>query len=393
AGSKTLYAWAKDAAGNVSAARSAAVTITLSDTTPPVVTAFTVPSSASSLTVAITSFTATDNTAVTGYLVTETSAAPSPTASGWSATAPASYTCASAGSKTLYAWARDAAGNVSAARSAAVTITLADTTLPVVTAFTIPSSASSLTVAITSFTATDNIAVTGFLVTETSTAPSPTATGWSATAPASYTVASAGSKTLYAWAKDAAGNVSAAKSATVTITIASARSTIWPATVVPKVAADSDGQPLEIGVKFRSDVNGIVTGLRFYKGAANTGTHVANLWTSAGTRLTTATFSGESASGWQEVTFTTPVAISANTTYVASYYSPTGYFAVDLSYFLSGGVDNAPLHALANGVDGGNGVYKYGTSGFPTQTYSGNNYWVDVVFSPAASGDTTPPVV
>ncbi|BCS54971.1 DUF4082 domain-containing protein [Geobacter sp. SVR] len=363
------------------------------DTTPSVVTAFTVPSSASSLTVAITSFTATDNTAVTGYLVTETSTAPSPTASGWTAAAPSSYTFASAGSKTLYAWAKDAAGNVSAAKSAAVTITLADTTPPVVTAFTIPSSASSLTVAITSFTATDNIAVSGFLVTETSTVPSPTATGWSAAAPASYTCASAGSKTLYAWAKDAAGNVSAAKSAAVTITIASARSTIWPATAVPKVVADYDGQPLEVGVKFRSDVNGTITGLRFYKGTANTGTHVANLWTSAGTRLTTATFSGESASGWQEVTFTTPAAITANTTYVASYYSPTGYFAVDLSYFLSGGVDNAPLHALANGVDGGNGVYKYGTSGFPNQTYSGNNYWVDVVFSPAASGDTTPPVV
>ncbi|WP_216846818.1 DUF4082 domain-containing protein, partial [Geobacter sp. SVR] len=169
--------------------------------------------------------------------------------------------------------------------------------------------------------------------------------------------------------------------------------TIWPATAVPKVVADYDGQPLEVGVKFRSDVNGTITGLRFYKGAANTGTHVANLWTSTGTRLATATFSGESASGWQQVSFTTPVAISANTTYVASYYSPTGYFAVDFSYFLSGGMDNAPLHALANGVDGGNGVYRYGASGFPNQTYSGNNYWVDVVFNPAGSGDTTPPVV
>ena len=60
---------------------------------------------------------------VNGYLLTESSTTPSATASGWSATAPGSYTFATAGSKTLYAWARDAAGNVSASRNAAVVVT------------------------------------------------------------------------------------------------------------------------------------------------------------------------------------------------------------------------------------------------------------------------------
>ncbi len=46
-------------------------------------------------------------------------------------------------------------------------------------------------------------------------------------------------------------------------------------------------------------------------------------------------------------------------------------------------MDSPPLHALANGVSGGNGVYAYGaTSVFPTQTYNAANYWVDVAFSP-----------
>jgi len=46
-------------------------------------------------------------------------------------------------------------------------------------------------------------------------------------------------------------------------------------------------------------------------------------------------------------------------------------------------VDSPPLHALANGVSGGNGVYGYGASSvFPTQTWSTANYWVDVVFQP-----------
>ena len=97
-----------------------------------------------------------------------------------------------------------------------------DTTPPVITSFAIPATATSLTVPITAFTATDNVAVTGYLVTETATAPAATAAGWSASAPTAYTFASAGSKTLYAWAKDAAGKVSGSVSRSVTVTLSSA---------------------------------------------------------------------------------------------------------------------------------------------------------------------------
>ena len=96
--------------------------------------------------------------------------------------------------------------------------TTADATLPTVTAFTIPSTSTSLNVPISSFTASDNVGVTGYLVNQSSTKPSASATGWSATAPTSYTAGAAGAITLYAWAKDAAGNVSNSRSAAVTIT-------------------------------------------------------------------------------------------------------------------------------------------------------------------------------
>jgi len=56
--------------------------------------------------------------------------------------------------------------------------------------------------------------------------------------------------------------------------------------------------PLELGVQFRSDSSGYITGIRFYKSAANTGTHIGNLWNGLGTLLASATFTGESASGW-----------------------------------------------------------------------------------------------
>ncbi|MFO0753908.1 MAG: Ig-like domain-containing protein [Thermodesulfovibrionales bacterium] len=105
----------------------------LADTTPPVVTSFNIPLVSNSLTVAITVFTATDNTGVTGYLLTETASTPLAGTVGWSATPPAGFTFSSAGSRTLYAWAQDAAGNVSLGRSATVSIILpADLTPPAV---------------------------------------------------------------------------------------------------------------------------------------------------------------------------------------------------------------------------------------------------------------------
>ena len=43
--------------------------------------------------------------------------------------------------------------------------------------------------------------------------------------------------------------------------------------------------------------------------------------------------------------------------------------------------------------DGANGVYRYGSSGFPTDSYGSTNYWVDPVFSTVPPVDTTPPTV
>jgi hypothetical protein len=155
-----------------------------------------------------------------------------------------------------------------------------------------------------------------------------------------------------------------------------------------------------VGVKFRSDVSGVVTGIRFYKSSRNTGTHVGNLWTASGTKLASASFTNESTSGWQQVTFATPVAVNANTTYVASYFAPVGHTAQDDDYmynspspepYASGIMDSPPLHALRNVSGTTNGVYRTSsTSGFPTASDSARNYWVDVMFN-GNSGPATVP--
>ena len=103
--------------------------------------------------------------------------------------------------------------------------------------------------------------------------------------------------------------------------------------------------------------------------------------TSTGTLLATATFTNETASGWQQVNFATPVTITAGTTYVASYHT-SGNYAADPNLFGSP-VSNGPLTAPASSASGGNGVYAYGSGAlFPTNSYNATSYGVDVLFRP-----------
>src|ERR1035437_6127192 len=192
AGLKHLYAWAKDTSGNVSTPLGRQVTITsvintctngttnypscntyspctnggtnppicsiIPDTIKPVVTSFSIPTTYSSLTVPISNLIASDDNAIVGYLLTERSTPPLLSNSLWQDTKPTSYTFMTEGpNKYLYAWVLDSSGNVSSQFDDMITIVIPDTTQPVVTSFTIPSTGTSLTISITTFTATDNV--------------------------------------------------------------------------------------------------------------------------------------------------------------------------------------------------------------------------------------------
>ena len=159
---------------------------------------------------------------------------------------------------------------------------------------------------------------------------------------------------------------------------------LWGSGAVPGVAAERDSDEVEVGLKFRSAVDGYVAGIRFYRGTTHAGTYVGSLWSSRGKRLAQATFVNVG-TGWQQVLFPSPVAISADTVYVASYHTSIGRYAVDEDYFTRRSVSSGPLQALTDRAAGGNGVYKYGRSAFPTDTYKASNYWVDVVFVPAGA--------
>lgn len=161
---------------------------------------------------------------------------------------------------------------------------------------------------------------------------------------------------------------------------------IWNDSTVPVTPDSGDGAATEVGVKFTAATNGYVDGIRFYKSAANTGTHTGTLWTAAGAKLATGTFTNESTQGWEQLNFSTPVAVTAGTTYVASYYAPSGHYSVTANG-LASAVTSGPLTALASAGSGsaGNGLYVYGKDAFPTSSYNASNYWVDVVFTPVTT--------
>ncbi|ABQ26507.1 Ig-like domain-containing protein [Geotalea uraniireducens] len=216
-GTKTAYAWAKDAAGKVSSSVSATVNILVSDTTPPTVS-ISSPAGNTNVSGTVTvSTSASDNVGVTRvefYVngVLQATDTASPYTVSWNATAVAN------GTYILTAKAYDAAGNVGQSGNVTVTVnsTAADTTPPTVTIFTMPATSSSLTIPVTAFAATDNVGVTAYCVTSTNAA---TNCDWLSSPNTSFTFGSTGTNTAYAWAKDATGKVSSSVSATVNILV------------------------------------------------------------------------------------------------------------------------------------------------------------------------------
>jgi hypothetical protein len=150
----------------------------------------------------------------------------------------------------------------------------------------------------------------------------------------------------------------------------------------PVVPDSGATEPAELGVRFRSEVGGYVTGVRFYKAPANTGVHTASLWSADGQQLAAGTFADETPSGWQTLEFPAAVPVRAGQTYVASYFAPMGHFSADPDFFYYRDYAAFPLTAQATvaGTGRGNGL-RAGDHEFPQPAGDGSNFYVDVVFS------------
>ncbi len=188
---------------------------------------------------------------------------------------------------------------------------------------------------------------------------------------------------------DVSGNPLAADHRWSFTTAASAAVTLF-GDVTPGIATDSEDY--ELGVRFRSSADGLVTGIRFYKGAQNTGPHTGRLWNATTQQLLgDVTFTDETATGWQTASFDTPLSIQAGSTYIASYSVPAGYYAAQAGYFTAGDHTSGPLTAPQSTSTARNGIYSGTPGAFPTESFNDTNYFVDVTFQ--AGPDTTGPTV
>jgi Domain of unknown function (DUF4082) len=160
--------------------------------------------------------------------------------------------------------------------------------------------------------------------------------------------------------------------------------TIYPPATTPITPAEDDAHAVELGVRFTVSVPGAVTGVRYYKSSRNRGTHVGSLWTDTGVRLSDATFTDETRSGWQTVEFAKSVALKPGT-YVASYHTSAGYYAQQQWAFAAGAtIGNRAIRAIG-------GLYSYGKGGFPRQSWHDAAYYVDVLFRPSGSAAPVSP--
>lgn len=173
-------------------------------------------------------------------------------------------------------------------------------------------------------------------------------------------------------------------------------------TFLPAIPIDPDIQPVELGVKFGSNVPGKITAIRFYRTVPIDSGYLVHLWDEQGNLLNNGiSIEGQQPTpGWQTIQLYPPVRIEAGRTYTASYYANVGQYPVNENFFQpkddtdfavednNFSVSNNPLYALCNRslindeYKCSNGVYKYGLSGFPTESYKSSNYWVDVIFQP-----------
>jgi hypothetical protein len=157
---------------------------------------------------------------------------------------------------------------------------------------------------------------------------------------------------------------------------------LWPDEKVPQVLSDPDNRSIEVGTQFATSSDGVITAIRFYQGASNSGADSATLWTSDGDELAGVSIPPGPA-GWREISFPRPEPVRADRDYVISYHASKGHYSTDSDTFANGRqFKSGWLTAIR-------GVYADG-SGFPDQYSKGTNYYVDVVFKP--SGPSLRPV-
>lgn len=164
---------------------------------------------------------------------------------------------------------------------------------------------------------------------------------------------------------------------------------IIAADAVPEVLVAPEQAPIELGITFSPASSGVLSGVRFYQNAVNSGVTSASVWSANGTRLATVAVSPWAPVGWR--TIPVDVDLQAGRTYTVSVFDSNSRFPVTTKVH-----DRA---ATVNGISTAKdaGAYRYAAaSAFPSERADGYSFMIDVAFTakpsqaPGAAPTPTP---
>lgn len=140
-----------------------------------------------------------------------------------------------------------------------------------------------------------------------------------------------------------------------------------------------DSTPVMLGLRFRSSIEMTITHIKTWRRSDDGTGRIGYLWENDGTLLSSGDFGDELTTGWITAELDAPITIEPDTTYVCGAFFANGHFITTPSG-MTVDIDNFPLTALADGLDGDNCVYAYASAGtFPTNTFLSSLYWLDVI--------------
>jgi hypothetical protein len=153
-------------------------------------------------------------------------------------------------------------------------------------------------------------------------------------------------------------------------------------TQTPSAPSNNDSVTYEMGTKFTLDKNGQISAIRFYKASSETGTHIGKIWDASGSLLQSVTFTGETTSGWQQQSLSTPLTVQGGVIYLVS-YGTNGYYPVS-----NGGLStqriNGDISSVVGGL-GGNGCFVVSAGNYPNSSFNASDYFVDIVYTPTTN--------
>lgn len=153
---------------------------------------------------------------------------------------------------------------------------------------------------------------------------------------------------------------------------------LTPFNLLPAITDATDGTSYELGTRIRVNSNAKATSVRFWKAASESNAeHVATFWDNQGRIISRMTLPPSNTQGWVEVILPNPIPLQAGQDYIVS-IGIRSHFAV-ASVFTTQSLTcpTGQLVAPQSTSTAPNGVF--GSIGnFPSQTYNGNYYFIDV---------------